>query len=692
MARHYTLEPAAGQPGAIDYAAELNPQQFEAVTSRPGPSLVIAGAGSGKTRTLTYRVAWLLEQGAPPRSILLLTFTNKAAREMLERVTALLPSGAEGIWGGTFHSIGNRILRRHAERIGFRQGFSIMDRNDQEEMIEGIVAREGLRTADRRFPKGEVLADMFSYSVNTGTPIPKVLLAKYRYFIPLAEQIQHIQITYEARKKESNAMDFDDLLSKTLELFQTCGDVAESYQQQFRHVLVDEYQDTNRIQSELVEVFARRHGSIMVVGDDAQSIYSWRGANFENILQFPQRHPDARVFKIETNYRSVPEVLELANAAILANEKQFPKNLAPVRSSHPVKPALVPLATNSQQAAFVAQRILELHEEGIALNEMAVLYRAHYHSMEVQLEFTRRGIPFAITSGLRFFEQAHIKDVAAFMKFAVNPRDEVAFKRMVKLLPGIGAKSAESLWNQASAALGGQPVFDRLHHLKVPSKAAKPWEQLAHTMAELAPGGAQLAPAAMIQAVLFALYDDYMKGKFANYDARREDLGTLADFAAQFENTEEFLSQLALLGSVETADALGGEEGEKLTLSTVHQAKGLEWKVVFVLWLTEGMFPSARSAETPEGLEEERRLFYVAVTRCKDELYLTYPEMRLNAGYGESFQRPSRFLLEIPEPLMEPWEVAGSVFPASGDKNRRSSDWEAEAECGDSFSDDDAPF
>jgi len=690
VARHYTLEPAAGAPGAIDYAAELNEQQLAAVTSPPGASLVIAGAGSGKTRTLTYRVAWLLEHGAPPRSILLLTFTNKAAREMLERVASLLPSGAEGIWGGTFHSIGNRILRRHAERIGFRQGFSIMDRNDQEEMIEGIVAREGLRTTDRRFPKGEVLADVFSYSVNTGTPIPQVLLAKYRYFIPLAEQIQHIQITYEARKKESNAMDFDDLLSKTLELLQTCEDVAAHYQQQFRHVLVDEYQDTNRIQSELVEALARQHGSIMVVGDDAQSIYSWRGANFENILQFPQRHPDARVFKIETNYRSVPEVLHLANAAILANERQFPKNLAPVRSSHPVKPALVPLATNSQQAAFVAQRVLELHEEGIALNEMAVLYRAHYHSMEVQLEFTRRGIPFAITSGLRFFEQAHIKDVSAFMKFAINPRDEVAFKRMVKLLPGIGAKSAESLWKQASEVLAGQPAFDSLHHLKVPSKAAKSWEQLAHTMVELAPGGAQLTPAAMIKAILFALYDDYMKDKFPNYDARRDDLGTLADFAGQFENTEEFLSQLALLGSVETADALGGEEdGEKLTLSTVHQAKGLEWKVVFVLWLTEGMFPSARSSETPEGLEEERRLFYVAVTRCKDELYLTYPEMRLNAGYGDAFQRPSRFLLEIPEPLMEPWEVAGSVFPALGEGKRKAPGWDNETE--NSFPDDE-PF
>ena len=659
MARKYTLDTASGPQHAIDYAAELNAEQHAAVTSGPGASLVIAGAGSGKTRTLTYRVAYLLEHGVPARSILLLTFTNKAAREMVSRVAALLPQSAEGIWGGTFHSIGNRILRRHAERIGFKQGFTIMDRDDQEELIDSIVAREGLRTNDKRFPKGQVLADIFSYSVNTGVPIGQVLVLKYRYFIPLAAQIEHVQLAYEARKKETNSLDFDDLLAKTLELFQTCPDVAESYQTQFQHVLVDEYQDTNRIQSELVDLLGLKHGNIMVVGDDAQSIYSWRGANFENILQFPQRHGGARVFKIETNYRSVPEVLNVANAAILANEKQFPKNLAAVRSPHPVRPALVPLTTNTQQASFIAQRVLEVHEEGVELREIAILYRAHYHSMEVQLELTRRGIPFAITSGLRFFEQAHVKDVAAFMKFAINPRDEVAFKRMARLLPGIGAKSAETLWSQTQAALSGGAPLAKLHEFKVPAKAAKAWEQLVHTLDELMPRDTVATPSAMIESVLFAVYDDYMKDKFSNYEARREDLNTLSNFARQFENTEEFLSQLALLGSVETNEALSGEaETEKLTLSTIHQAKGLEWKVVFLIWLTDGMFPSARSMETPEGLEEERRLFYVGVTRCKDELYLTYPDMRLGAGYGEGLQRPSRFLSEIPEPLLEAWEVS----------------------------------
>ena len=657
MARAYTLDLPADGP-QIDFAEDLNAEQHAAVTSAPGPALVIAGAGSGKTRTLTYRVAWLLAQGVPARSILLLTFTNKAAREMLDRVRALVPSGGEGVWSGTFHSIGNRILRAHSERIGFRQSFTIMDREDQEDLLASVLAREGLSSGERPFPKAGVLADIFSYAINTGSPVRKVLGEKFRYFLPLEMDIERVQVLYEAAKKQANAMDFDDLLCKTLELFLTNEDVAAQYQHQFRHVLVDEYQDTNTIQAELVDRLAAKHGSLMVVGDDAQSIYSWRGANCENILKFPERHAGAKVYKIETNYRSVPEVLHLANAAILGNENQFPKNLEAVRKSHPVRPALVCLGTSSQQAAFVAQRVLELRDEGIALHEMAVLYRAHYHSMEVQMEFTRRGIPFSLTSGLRFFEQAHIKDVAAFLKFAINPRDEVAFKRMIRLLPGIGNKTAETLWTKTSAALAGGTGFPQLAGLKVPAKSSKAWVQFVHTLSDLVPATGPLPPAGMMECVLFAFYDDYMKEKFANYDARRDDLATLAGFAGQFDSTEEFLSQLALLGNVETADAFAGEsDSEKITLSTLHQAKGLEWRVVFLIWLADGMFPSARSLESPEAIEEERRLFYVGITRCKDELYLTYPELRLNAGYGDNFQRPSRFLSELPENLMEVWDV-----------------------------------
>ena len=677
MARSYTLDPgpASAMP---DFAAELNAEQLAAVTAPPGPALVIAGAGSGKTRTLTYRVAWLLAQGVPPSAILLLTFTNKAAREMIERVAQLVPEVVDGIWGGTFHSIGNRILRRHAEDLGYRAGFSILDRDDQEELLESVIAGEGWRAADKNFPKAGVIADVFSYAVNTCQTIDHVIATRHRYFHRFREELEKLQTLFEARKRETNSFDFDDLLAKPLALFLEREDLARSYQQRFRHILVDEYQDTNSLQARWIDLLAAGHRSLMVVGDDAQSIYSWRGADCANILQFHQRYPDARTYTIETNYRSVPEVLELANSAIAANTAQFPKNLQAVRPATTALPALVPLGTNNQQAAFIAQRVLELCGEGMTFSEMAVLYRAHFHSMEIQFEFTRRGIPFKITSGLRFFEQAHIKDVAAHLKFAVNPRDEIAFKRMVRLIPGIGNKSADTLWQQSAALLGEERHFARMHTLtKVPAKALAAWTQLIHLLEELAPEGQLQPPSEMIQSVLLAGYQEYMRSQYTNSEQREEDLRTLAEFAADFPETEEFLAQLALLSSVDTAGSSAvnqgrsdKEEQDAVTLSSIHQAKGLEWRVVFVPWLTEGAFPGSRSLDHPEALEEERRLFYVAVTRCCDELYLTYPEMRLNAGAGNAYQRPSRFLHEIPEHLYEPWDVS----PATGPRGRAADD------------------
>lgn len=663
MARQYTLHRHAAAAGPrIDFAAELNAQQCAAVTAGPGPALVIAGAGSGKTRTLTYRVAYLVENGVPPSNILLLTFTNKAAREMLDRVANLLPNDITGLWGGTFHSVGNRLLRKHPVEAGFAPGFSIMDREDQQDLLDAVIVSLGVNPKEKLFPKGEVLADVFSFAINTGRSIEQVLVEKQPHFLEYSEQIAEAQRKYEARKKQANSLDFDDLLEKTLKLLQENPAIAEHYQRQFQFILVDEYQDTNRIQADFIDILAKHHRNVMVVGDDAQSIYSWRGANFKNILDFPKRYPGAQVYKIETNYRSVPDILEVANAAIAANVNQFRKELVAARPAAPVKPGLVPLADSNQQALFVAQRILDLREEGFELNEIAVLYRAHYHSMEVQMELTRHGVPFQITSGLRFFEQAHVKDVASFLKFAVNPRDEVAFKRMARLLPGIGSRSAEGLWTQVEEkfARGGDVKFhDLLMPLKVPAKSAKGWQQLAHTLEELAPAGKPNPPAEMIASVVEAIYDDYAKAKFPNYDQRREDLNTLANFAKQYENAGEFLDQLALLTSLDHEATAVNEDTEMVTLSSVHQAKGLEWKVVFVIWMTDGMFPSNRSLDSEEAIEEERRLFYVAVTRAKDELYLTYPSLRLNAGYGEMLQRPSRFLSELPKELLEEWQIGG---------------------------------
>src|SRR5215469_13240418 len=652
MARQYQLKhlPSVSS-SSIDYRAELNDQQYAAVTSGPGPALVLAGAGSGKTRTLTYRVAWLLDNGVEPQSILLLTFTNKAAREMLTRVQSLVPLETTAIWGGTFHSIGNRFLRKHALEIGFRPGYSIMDREDQEDLLSAVVASEEVDTTQVRFPTGEVLGDIYSLALNTDRPISQVIAERYRRFLPLTNQIEWIQKRYEERKRAANAMDFDDLLVKILELFKTKPEIADFYQRYFQFILVDEYQDTNRLQSEFIDMLAAHHQSVMVVGDDAQSIYSWRGANYQNILDFPKRYPSAAIHKIEVNYRSVPEVLTVANAAIKANVKQFAKTLRPDRSSSSVKPALVPLLDNNQQAYFIAHRILELRDEGLDLRQIAVLYRSHFQSLEVQLALTRAGIPFFITSGLRFFEQAHIKDVAAFMKFVTNPADEVAFKRLVRLLPGVGGKTAESLWEQVTAALQKEVKDYRscLSECKAGNKARKPLEQLWYTLDEIAPARKPLPPATMIRTIREAIYDDYLRTKYVNHEQRRDDLTTLQSFAQTFQDPVEFLSQLSLMATSDTErTAATEEESERVILSTIHQAKGLEWRVVFVVWMADGMFPSSRSLQTREAIEEERRLFYVAVTRAKDELYLVYPLRWLNAPRDQQLQHPSRFLQEIP--------------------------------------------
>jgi DNA helicase II / ATP-dependent DNA helicase PcrA len=696
MSRQYTLQrtPSAFT-GAIDYAAELNEQQLAAVTAPPGPMLIIAGAGSGKTRTLTYRVAYLLENGVDARNILLLTFTNKAARQMLDRVANLLPVDAAGIWGGTFHSIGNRMLRRHGSALGYASGFTIMDREDQKDLIATVVASSGIDPKEMRFPKADVLADIFSFVVNTERPMEELLSEKFPYFLPLLEQIKDVQARYERKKKATNSLDFDDLLEKTLRMLVEHEHIARVYRRQFQFLLVDEYQDTNKIQADFIDLLASEHQNVMVVGDDAQSIYSWRGANFQNILEFPNRYPKAQMFRIELNYRSVPEILEVANRAIAANVKQFKKNLSATRDSKAMKPALIALNDGSEQAQFVAQRILEQRDEGVELNEIAVLYRAHYHAVELQLELSRRGIPYQITSGIRFFEQAHIKDVASFIRFVANPRDEVAFKRMVRLLPGIGGKLAENLWagwekelnasplpvarvddsgpgstipaTEAAAADDSQRVREqgrgysigeRLLKLSVSARSKKMWEQLAQTLDEIAPKGKPNPPSEMIVSVVEAIYDDYAKANFTNYELRREDLNQLASFARQFSDAQEFLSQLALISNVDaepTPNAAADKEA--VNLSSVHQAKGLEFHTVFVIWLTDGMFPSSRSLETRDAIEEERRLFYVAITRARDELYLSYPHMRLNAGFGDVFQRPSRFLKEIPSELVEDWNI-----------------------------------
>ncbi|MDZ4404747.1 ATP-dependent helicase [Prosthecobacter sp.] len=669
MPRNYTLHSTHDSAPRIDYKAELNEQQYAAVTSPPGQALVIAGAGSGKTRTLTYRVAWLLDNGIPPESILLLTFTNKAAREMLERVQALVTTDTTRLWGGTFHSIGNRLLRYNAERLGYRKGFSIMDREDQKDLMETVIGASGIDVTSYKFPKAEVLGDIYSLADNTLCKLPEIITSRYPYFEQVAEGILKLRKLYQDKKRETNCMDFDDLLSLTVQLLEENDDLLERYRRQFEFILVDEYQDTNSLQCCFIELLTGPQGNLMVVGDDAQSIYSWRGADVSNILNFAEHWPRARTHKIEINYRSVPEVLNLANAAIAMNRGQVPKTLRPARESSGTLPALVALDSSSAQAAFIAQRILELQDEqGLDLNDIAILYRAHFHSMEVQMELTQRGIPFQITSGLRFFEQAHVKDVAAFMKFAVNRQDEVSFMRMVRLIPGIGNASAVKLWTDwlktdaAKSEAMPASFSEILLPLKVPKKAKETWDQVAYVLDEMIGAeGRPAAPALMIRSIVEGVYEDYMKTKFKNYEQRQQDLEQLSNFSDRFTDPLEFLSQLSLLSGVDTDNKPDQQQQDRdaVTLTTGHQAKGLEWKVVFAIWLADGMFPHKRAIDEggDTALEEERRLFYVTVTRAKDELYLTYPVINHQARDGDIMMRPSRFITDLPKDLVEVWNV-----------------------------------
>jgi DNA helicase II / ATP-dependent DNA helicase PcrA len=672
MAREYVIRPSVAPLPRIDFANELNAQQLAAVTCAPGPALVLAGAGSGKTRTLTYRVAYLLENAVPAQNILLLTFTNKASREMLERVAALVSHDLTELWGGTFHSIGNRILRRHLREAGFESGFTVMDREDADELLQGaLLDMRGGKVSELPV-KPSVVGEVVSYAVNVGRSVGDVIPERFAHLEEWAELIHEAAGRYAKRKHDANALDFDDLLLLTVRLLETHSGIADIYQRRFQFVLVDEYQDTNPLQSKFIDLLSARHRNLMAVGDDAQAIYSWRGADYRNILSFGARYPGAQIYKVETNYRSTPEILEVANSAIEGMQTPLRKELVSSRKGGEL-PRLIPLQTGGHQAKFVVSRMLELNDAGMPWRDMAVLYRAHYHSMELQMEMTRHAIPFQITSGLRFFEQAHVKDVGAFLKFVVNPQDEVAFKRMVRLLPGIGDRSADGLWRAvaplgrelAESRLAGGSGFSFSHAFsqqKVPARSASAWKQLGHTLEEIAPGGIPLPPLQMLQSVREAVYDDYARTKFPDYDTRREDLNTLASFASQYPNAEDFLDQLALLGSAEPAVTARDSGGEGVVLSSVHQAKGLEWKVVFVIWLTEGMFPSQRSLANLDSLEEERRLFYVAVTRAEDELYLCWPFIKRNPGGGDAVQRISPFLEDIPPELLEEWRISGGGF------------------------------
>ncbi len=648
----------------VNYEAELNHQQLEVVTAGDGPLLVIAGAGSGKTRAITYRVSWLLESGVNPSEILLLTFTNKAAREMLHRVSLLTRLELNQLWGGTFHHIGNRLLRPYARHLGLNSSFTILDQGDSKDLITSCISGLQGEKKNKQFPSADILQDVISYSMNTTNELEAVVRLRYPHLQPLIAPVLNVARRYHEKKKEMNAVDFDDLLLGCKYMLENQEEVRKYYCSKFKHILVDEYQDTNKLQADLIDLLASEHRNVMAVGDDSQSIYSFRGANFANIMQFPARYPDARLFRLELNYRSTPEVLSLANNIISNNVEQFQKTLAATRSTLQWKPAVIPLRDAQQQSDFVAQRILELQEEGIPLTEIAVLYRAHFHSMELQLELTRRGIPFAIHSGVRFFEQRHIKDVIAYLKVQLNQFDELSWKRILLLIPGIGGRSADKIWTRIRTLENAVRRLKEVQDL-VPKASRAAWSHFSGIMNELSHEGFLDLPASAIDHVLKNGYRQYMESKFPNYRNREEDIHQMSSFAMQFNSLEKFLTELSLLGQIESEEAEDAQQ-ERIRLSTIHQAKGLEWQAVFVIYMVDGRFPSARSMKNDEDMEEERRLFYVATTRAKNQLYLTYVLFSESYYQGPYFHKPSVFLKELDSKHYDLWQVDDSLSADQG--------------------------
>lgn len=641
----------------IDFRAQLNDEQFAAVTAPPGPMLVLAGAGSGKTRTLTYRVAWLLSKGVRPGEILLLTFTNKAAKEMLRRVEDLTGFEARRFWGGTFHHIGHKLLRLHGEIVGLTKGFTILDEGEAEALMRDSVdeADKGF-FKDKTHPRPGVLRDIVSLSRNTCSSIAHTLQRYFPQHEELAGRVEVFAAAYERDKRKHNVVDYDDLLVLWLLLLEKAPEIAESYQRRFRHTLVDEYQDTNLLQARIVDAMAAAH-CIMAVGDDAQCIYSWRGANFENILTFPDRHAGTAIFRIETNYRSSPEILALANAVLRhqAAGRGFEKELRAARPPN-LRPYLVPALDTREQALFIVSRLRGLADEGRSLRDVAVLYRAHFQALDLQVELSRANIDYVITSGVRFFEQAHIKDLVAHLRLVFNPQDVMAFMRLAVLLPKVGEKNARKLYDLAFDH-ARQTAADFLDTLlapaivaRVPGDAKDDWIALGHSLRDMREAARAGTPDEIVKLGVEGWYGLYLKGAYANYVQRLDDLTALIGFAGKFEDLGELIAQITLLTS-ETSDRSVEDNRDAVRLTTVHQAKGLEFDVVFVVGLAEGQFPLRRAIEAGD-VEEERRLFYVAVTRARDELYLCHPRVNTKGGPVMSLP-PSRFVHELPETLYE---------------------------------------
>jgi DNA helicase-2/ATP-dependent DNA helicase PcrA len=636
---------------SLNYEEALNSQQLAAVRAGDGPALVIAGAGSGKTRTLVYRVAYLIDMGIDPGTILLVTFTRKAAQEMLKRAGVLIGSRSEQVSGGTFHAVANVLLRRYGRSVGLEPGFTILDRGDAEDLINLLRTQLGLHEKDKRFPRKRTIAEIFSKCENTLQCMEEIVLGEFAHFSEHLEDLEQLKRAYQAAKRQRQLLDYDDLLVKLRELLSTDDAARRTISNRYRYILVDEYQDTNRLQGDLIRKLAVTHDNVMVVGDDSQSIYGFRGATFRNIMEFPDLFPGATIYKLEENYRSTQPILNLANAIIQGATEKYSKHLFTRKLDGPL-PVLVQAGGENAQSRFVAQKILELREEGMLLDEIAVLFRSSFHSFDLEIELSRRDLPFVKRGGFKFIETAHVKDLLAHLRVMENPLDAVSWNRLLLLVEGVGPRKAQDL---IASFIKAERPLDALR--ETDGRSSRGLKDLARMLEETARHGS-MTPAEQVNHV-YEYYLPILKEQYDDYPKRMRDLEHLYTMAERYHRLEEFLSDLALDPldeGVADVEAIGRDD-ERLVLSTIHSAKGLEWQCVFVIWVVDGRFPSAYSFLTEDELEEERRLFYVAVTRAKQHLYLTYPINVYDKTTGSVLSKPSRFLDDVSPSLLDTWAL-----------------------------------
>ncbi|MBO5940769.1 MAG: ATP-dependent helicase [Kiritimatiellae bacterium] len=659
----------------IDFENELNPEQCAAATSDGGPMLVLAAAGTGKTRTLVHRVAYLIEKGVPAERILLLTFTNRAAREMTERAEKLIGSGVGGIWSGTFHSICAKFLRRYGSFLGYKPGFSIIDEDDQKKLM-GQIIKDVVGKGVKDFVKKEFILKLVSDAAN-GEKDFKTLVEIQQSKVALdVEKVVKCGELYAERKKELGAMDFDDLLVNGLRLLREVEGVRTELQNQFLHVLVDEYQDTNSLQAQFTDILAAKNRNLMVVGDDFQCIYTWRGAQFENIMQFPQRWEGCRILKLERNYRSLAPILDVANVVMKDVGHQFEKTLRPFRSGAGFQPQLYRMWDAHAQSELILKLVEHLRGQGFTYKDIAILYRSHFSSIDIQLALTRARLPFRITSGVGVFEQLHVKDVLSFLRLLLNAHDELSFHRLFGLLPGVGEASLKKAWVKLGRSFDPGNGMDRMSlDSLLPAKAKVAWEGMQKAFAG-APKHLEFGEdGKLIEDFVHYFYGDHLRRQFDESDAanRLEDLAELQSQIASYPTgLRGFLEEVALMTNLDAKNKAALPEDHML-LSTIHQAKGMEWPVVILPWLVDTIFPSARSVEDGN-IDEERRLFYVAVTRAKDRLYLCVPRSKKTAEGGMCPVEPSVFVREIPPQMYNEHEVR-SVSPAYERPKPRADRW-----------------